>query len=101
MIKVFCGVLALAILASVAAKAAEPVGLEVRERSAIGGWGVVRLQLAVKEQADGTILASFHAPGAGSYALFFTNGPEAGKLGMIVRVAKGGPVTAKLRPRRR
>lgn len=88
-------------LASVAAKADEPVGLEVRKRSAIGGWGVVRVQLSTKVAADGSILATFHAPAAGSYSLYFTSGPETGKVAMTVRVQKAGPVTAKIRPRRR
>jgi hypothetical protein len=101
MIRVFCGVLALAILASVTVKANEPVGLEVRRRSAIGGWGLVRVQLTTKVAADGSILATFNAPAAGSYSLFFTSGPETGKIAMTVRVQKSGPVTAKLRPRRR
>ena len=102
MIRVFCGVLALAILASVAAIAEEPVGLEVRRRSTIGALGLVRnVQLTTKVAADGSILATFHAPEAGSYVLFFTRGPETGKIAMTVKVQKSGPVTAKLRPRRR
>jgi hypothetical protein len=101
MIRLFCGVLAVAILASVAAKANEPVGLEVRKRSAIGGLGVVRVQLTTKVAADGSILATFHAPGEGSYVLMFTSGPETGKVAMTVRVQRAGPVTAKIRPRRR
>lgn len=101
MIRVFCGVLALAILASVAAKAHEPVGLEVRRRNAIGALGLVRVQLTTKVAADGGILATFNAPEAGSYVLFFTSGPETGKVAMTVKVQKRGPVTAKIRPRRR
>src|SRR5687768_17421520 len=101
MIRVFCGVLALTILASVAAEANEPVGLEVRKRSAIGGLGLVRVQLTTKVAADGSILATFNAPNAGSYVLFFTSGPETGKAAMTVRVQKAGPVTAKIRSRQR
>jgi hypothetical protein len=101
MIRVFCGVLAMAILASTAAAANEPIGLEVRKRSAIGGWGLVRVQLTTKVAADGSILATFNAPGAGSYVLFFTSGPETGKIAMTVRVERSGPVTAKIRPRQR
>lgn len=101
MIRVFCGVLALAILASVAAKAEEPVGLEVRRRSTIGALGLVRVQLTTKVAADGSILATFHAPMEGSYVLVFATGPETGNVAMTVKVQKAGPVTAKLRPRRR
>lgn len=101
MIRVFCGVLALAIMASGMAKADEPVGLEVRKRSAIGALGLVRVQLSTKVAADGSILATFNAPGEGSYVLMFTSGPETGKVAMTVKVHKAGPVTAKIRPRRR
>jgi hypothetical protein len=101
MLRVFCGLLALTMLASVTVKANEPVGLEVRKRSAIGGWGLVRVQLTTKVAADGSILATFNAPEPGTYVLFFTRGPEAGKIAMSVRVQRSGPVTAKLRPRRR
>ena len=101
MIRVFCGVFALAILGSVAATADEPMGLEVRRRSAIGGWGLVRVQLTTKVAADGSTLATFNAPEAGTYVLFFTSGPETGKIAMSVRVQRSGPVTAKLRPRPR
>jgi len=101
MIRLFCGVLALAILAGAAAKADDPVGLEVRKRSAIGGLGLVRVQLTTKVAPDGSILATFRAPEAGSYVLFFTSGPETGKVAMTVRVQKAGPVTAKIRSRQR
>src|SRR5687767_4294411 len=101
MIRVCCGVLALALLASVAAAADEPVGLEVRRRSTIGALGLVRVQLTTRVAADGGILATFNAPEAGSYVLMFTTGPETGKIAMTVRVQKAGPVTAKLRPRSR
>ena len=91
----------MAILASVSAEADEPVGLEVRRRSTIGALGLVRVQLTTKVAADGSILATFNAPEAGSYVLFFTSGPETGKIAMTVKVQKAGPVTAKLRPRGR
>lgn len=102
MIKWFCGLLALALLTSeAAAKENESVGLEVRRRSTIGALGIVHVQLTTKVQADGSILATFNPPEAGSYVLIFTSGPETGKVAMTVRVAKAGPVTAKLRPRGR
>ena len=97
----FCGILALAMLASVAAKANEPVGLEVKRRSDIGGWVAVRVQLTTKVAPDGGTLATFHAPKAGTYGLYFTSGPETGKVAMILRVEKAGPITGKIRPRER
>ena|SRR2546423_6755880 len=101
MIKLSCGILAVVMTLLLVAKASEPVGLEVRSRSTIGAFGLVHTQLSVKEQPDGSVLATFNAPMAGSYVLIFTNGPETGKVAMTVRVAKAGPVTAKLRPRKR
>ena len=101
MIKSFCGILAFILLASDAVNAAEAPGLEVRRRSTIGALGVVRVQLTTKVAADGSILATFHAPMEGSYVLIFTSGPETGKVAMTVKVAKAGPITAKIRPRRR
>ena len=101
MIKSFCGILAFILLATDAVNAAEAPGLEVRKRSTIGALGLVRVQLTTKVAADGSILATFNAPESGSYVLFFTSGPETGKVAMTVKVQKRGPVTAKLRPRRR
>jgi hypothetical protein len=102
MIKWLSGIVALVLLTSVVAKGAEPVGLELRRRSTIGALGVVRgVQLTTKLAPDGSTLATFNAPEAGSYVLLFTSGRETGKVAMTVRVAKPGPVTAKLRPRGR
>jgi hypothetical protein len=101
MIKSFCGILVFILLAIGTTNAGEAPGLEVRKRSAIGGWGVVRAQVSSKVVSDGSILATFHAPAPGSYSLFFTSGPETDKIAMTVNVHKSGPVTVKLRPRQR
>ena len=97
MTKLFCGLLAFAIMACGIAQANEPVGIEVRKRSAIGGLGLVKIQVAVKAQADGTAVVSFQAPEAGTYFLTYTRGPKAGKVAAIVRVEKAGPVTTKIK----
>ena len=100
MIKLFCGILAVAMMAGVAASAAEPVGIEVRKRSAIGRLGVVRVQVVVKAEADGSVVVSFQAPEAGTYVLVYTSGPDTGKTATIVKVEKAGPVATKIRSSR-
>ena len=100
MIKLFCGILAVAMMAGVAASAAEPVGIEVRKRSAIGRLGVVRVQVVVKAEADGSVVVSFQAPEAGIYVLVYTSGPDTGKTATIVKVEKAGPVATKIRSSR-
>ena len=97
MIKIFCGVLALIMVAS-AAKATEPVGIEVRMRSAIGRLGVVHVKVAVKPQTDGSMTVSFQAPSEGTYILVYTSGPDVGKTAARINVAKPGPVTTKVKP---
>jgi hypothetical protein len=98
MSKLFCGILAVAMMAGLAASAAEPVGIEVRKRSAIGRLGLVRVQVAVKTEADGSVVVSFQAPEAGTYVLNYTSGPRTGKVATTVRVEKPGPVTTKISP---
>src|SRR5438270_6059743 len=100
MIKLFCGILAVAMMAGVAASAAEPVGIEVRKRSAIGRLGVVRVQVVVKAEADGSVVVSFQAPEAGTYVLVYTSGPDVGKTATRINVEKPGPVTTKIIPSR-
>ena len=95
--KLLSCVLALGIMAGVIASAAEPPTIEVRKRNAIGRLGVVKVQVAVKAEADGTAVVSFQAPEAGTYVLNYTSGPKAGKVASIVRVEKAGPVTAKIK----
>lgn len=99
MIKLFCGILAVVILAAGIATAADPVGIEVRTRNAIGRLGLVNVQVAVKAQADGTAIVSFQAPEAGTYILNYTSGPAKGKVAATVRAEKAGPVTTKIKNR--
>ena len=97
MIKLFCGILAFVILACGIVNANEPVQVEVRMRNAIGRLGLVKVQVTVKAEADGTAVVSFQAPEAGTYVLNYTNGPNAGKVATTVRVEKAGPAIAKIK----
>lgn len=93
----FCGILLVAVMACGIATATEPVGIEVRTRNAIGRLGLVKVQVAVKAQADGTAIVSFQAPEAGTYVLNYTSGPARGKVAATVRVEKAGPVSTKIK----
>ena len=95
--KLFCGVLALIIMAGVVASAAEPVGIEIRMRNSIGRLGATNIQPTVKTEADGTMVVSFQAPGEGTYVLVYTTGPNKGKTATRINVAKAGPATAKIK----
>lgn len=97
MIKLGCGILALVMLACGVVNANEPVGIEVRKRNTIGRLGLVKVQVAVKTQADGMVVVSFQAPERGTYVLNYTSGPSRGKVATIVRVEKAGPVSTKIR----
>lgn len=97
MTKLFCGILAITIMACGIAQASEPFGIEVRKRNAIGRLALVKVQVAVKTEADGTAVVSFQAPEAGTYVLNYTSGPKAGKVAATVRVEKAGPVTTKIK----
>ena len=99
MIKLCCGILALVLIACGVVNANEPVGIEVRERNAIGRLGLVKVQVAVKAENDGTAVVSFHAPKPGTYFLHYTSGPARGKVATIVRVEKAGPVSTKISSR--
>jgi multisubunit Na+/H+ antiporter MnhE subunit len=101
MIKLFCGILVVAIVACGIVNANEPVGIEVRKRNAIGRLGLVSVQVAVKAEADGTAIVSFQAPEPGTYILNYTSGLARGKVAAIVKVEKAGPVTTKVTPTRR
>lgn len=96
MIKLFCGILAVAMIAGVAT-AYESVGIEVRKSSVIGSLGVMRVQVETKAEADGSVVVSFQAPEEGTYFLAYSKGPDRGKIAKIVRVQKAGPVTAKIK----
>ena len=91
------GVLALGMMVAVIASAAEPPTLEVRKRSAIGRLGLVKVQVAVKAEANGSFVASFQAPEEGTYVLVYTSGPNKGKTATRINVSKAGPVTAKFK----
>jgi hypothetical protein len=97
MIRLFCGILAFLIMACGVAKAAEPLGFEVRKRNAIGRLGLVNVQLTIKAEANGIVAVSFQAPEAGTYVLNYTSGPAKGKVATSVRVEKAGPVTTKFK----
>ena len=97
MIKLFCGILAFVIMLNGVASATEPLAFEVRKRNSIGRLGLVNVHLAVKTEADGTVVVSFQAPEAGTYILNYTNGPKKGKVATAVRVEKAGPVTTKIK----
>ena len=93
----YCGILALVLLACGAATANEPVGIEVRKRNAIGRLGLVNVQVAVKAEANGITVVSFQAPEPGTYILNYTSGPARGKVAAIVKVEKAGPVATKIK----
>ena len=95
--KLFCGVLACAVIAGVLANAAEPVGIEIRMRNSIGRLGVTKIQPTVKTEADGSMVVSFQAPSEGTYVLVYTTGPSIGKTATRISVAKPGPVTTKIK----
>ena len=95
--KLFGGVLALVMITSVLATAAEPIGIEVRMRNSIGRLGVVDAKATVKAERDGSILVSFQAPKEGTYYLVYTSGPKKGKNATSINVAKPGPVTTRIK----
>ena len=97
MTKLVGGILAVVLMACGVANAAEPPSFEVRKRSAIGRLGLVKVQVAVKTEADGSLVASFQAPEEGTYVLVYTSGPNRGKTATRINVSKPGPVTAKIR----
>ena len=95
--KLICATLALVLMAGAAVSAAETPSFEVRKQSAIGRMGLVNVEVAVRAEADGSLLASFQAPDAGTYILVYTSGRHTGKTATRVNVNKPGPVTTKIR----
>ena len=95
--KLICGTLALVLVAGAVMSAADPPSLEVRKRSAIGHMGLINVEVGVKADADGSLLASFQAPDAGTYILVYTSGPKRDKAAARVNVYKPGPVTTKIK----
>lgn len=97
MMKLFCGILALVLMTSVVASAAEPVSFEVRMRNSIGRLAVVNAHPTVKTEANGSMIVSFQADKEGTYYLVYTSGPKTGKNATSVNVSKPGPVTARVK----
>ena len=96
MTKIFCGILALVLIAGVAANAGEPLTFEVRKRDSVGELSVVRVPVTVAPELEGHVLLSFEAPEKGAYAFIYTSGPYKGKLAKVVEVEKPGKVEAEV-----
>ena len=99
MIKLLCGILALALMACVAANAGEPPTFEVRKRDSVGELSVVQVPFRSLPEANGTVVLTFQAPESGTYAFIYTNGPDKGKVAKIISVAAAGPVTTEVKTR--
>lgn len=99
MTKLFCGILVLALMAGVVAKAGEPPTFEVRKRDAVGELRPVQIPFRSLPEKDGKVVLTFNAPESGTYAFIYTNGPDKGKVAKIVDVAHEGPVTAEVKMR--
>src|SRR3954470_10803360 len=95
MTKLFYGILAFALMASVAANAGEPT-FEVRKRDSVGELTVVRVPVTVAPELEGHVLLSFEAPQSGTYAFIYTSGPDKGKVAKIVDVEKPGKVETEV-----
>ena len=95
--KLSCGVLAVILMTSVLANAAEPAEFEVRMRNSIGRMGTVNTHPTVKTEADGSMTVTFQAEKDGMYYLVYTSGPKKGKTATSIQVQKPGPVTAKVK----
>ena len=95
MTKLFCGILVLALMAGVAAKAGEPPTFEVRKRDAAGELRPVQIPFHSTPEKDGKIILNFVAPESGTYAFILTNGPDKGKVTKIIDVQEG-PVTVEV-----
>ena len=99
MTKLFCGILALALMASVAANAGEAPTFEVRKRDAVGELKVVQVPFRSQPEKNGTVVLTFQAPETGTYAFLYTNGPDKGKVAKIIEVNEAGPVTTQVKTR--
>ena len=95
--KLFGGVLAVILMASVVANAAEPAAIEVRMRNGIGRMALVTANPTVKTEADGSMTVSFQAEKDGMYYLVYASGPKKGQTATSVQVTKPGPVTTKIK----
>ena len=95
MTKLVCGILALALMAGVVAKAGEPPTFEVRKRDAVGELRPVQIPFRSAPEKDGKVVLTFNAPESGTYAFIFTSGADKGKVAKIVDVQEG-PVTTEV-----
>lgn len=95
MTKLLCGILALALMAGVAAKAGDPPTYEVRKRDAVGELKVVEIPFRSLPEHNGMVVLTFNAPESGTYAFIFTSGPDKGKVAKIIDV-EAGPVTTEV-----
>jgi hypothetical protein len=95
--KLWCGLLAIILMATVVASAAEPVGIAIRKRNAIGRIGLTNIKPTVKTEAGGSMAVTFQAPSEGTYVLVYTTGPNKDKIATSINVAKPGPVTTKIK----
>jgi hypothetical protein len=98
MTKLFCGVLALALMAGLAANAGEPLTFEVRKRDAVGELRPVQIPFRSLPEKNGVVVLTFQAPESGTYVFIYTNGPDKGKVAKIIDV-EAGPVTTEVKTR--
>jgi hypothetical protein len=99
MIRFFCGILAVAMMACGAANAGESPTFEVRKRDSVGELSVVQIPFRSQPEVNGTVLLTFQAPESGTYVFIYTSGPDKGKVAKIISVEKPGPVTTEVRTR--
>jgi len=97
--KLLSGILVLALMAGVAANAAEPPTFEVRKRDAVGELQVVQVPFRSAPEKNGKVVLTFQAPRSGTYVFIYTNGPDKGKVAAIIDVAHEGPVTTEVKTR--
>jgi hypothetical protein len=95
MTKLFCGILALALMAGMAANAGETPTFEVRKRDAVGELRPIQIPFRSLPEKDGKVVLTFNAPESGTYAFIFTSGPDKGKPAKIIDVNEG-PVTVEV-----
>ena len=96
MSKLLCGILVLALMVGVTAKAGEPPPTyEVRKRDAAGELRPIQIPFRSLPEHDGKVILTFNAPESGTYAFVLTSGPDKGKVAKIIDVQEG-PVTTEV-----
>jgi hypothetical protein len=95
MTKLFCGILAVVLMAAVAAHAGDPPTYQVRKRDAVGELKVVEIPFRSLPEKNGKVVLTFNAPESGTYAFIFTSGPDKGKVAKVIDVQEG-PVTTEV-----